>query len=326
MRAVVCHQWCDAAGLALEDVPEPVLPAGHVRIRVHHAGINFADTLIIAGKYQLKPSLPFTPGFELSGEVLECAPGVQACKPGDRVMAVVDYGAFAEQAVTPEANVFVLPESVDGIAAAAFPVAYGTAHLGLRYRVDVKPGEVLVIHGAGGGVGLTAVEVGKKLGATIIATASSDEKLALARAAGADHVLNSGLEDLREQIKALSGGAGADVVYEPVGGALFEASLRSTRPGGRILVVGFASGDVPQIPANILLVKNISVIGFNWGAYRQLAPALMRRSCEELLQWLADGSLRPPVSQVFPLADVTRALQALRSRSTTGKVVLRIPD
>jgi NADPH2:quinone reductase len=205
-------------------------------------------------------------------------------------------------------------------------VAYGTSHLGLKYKAGLVAGETLLVHGAAGGVGLTAVEIGKRLGATVIATASGAEKLRVCANAGADHVVDARAEDLRDRIKALTGGLGVEVVYDPVGGRLFEASLRSTAPGGRILIVGFASGEVPQIPANILLVKNISALGYYWRAHRTLAPHWMQASCEELLQWLAQGSLRPRVSQTYPLADATQALQALRARRTTGKVVLTLPD
>ena len=311
MRAVVCRQLGEPDGLSIEDVPPPPLAPGCVRIAVGAAGLNFADTLIIAGTYQVKPPLPFSPGFEVAGRVMECAPGVTRCRPGDRVMAVVEC-------------VFLLPEAVDEVAAAGFPVAYGTSHLGLKYKAGLAAGETLLVHGAAGGVGLTAVEVGKRLGATVIATATGPEKLAVAGAAGADHLIDARADDLRERVKELTHGRGADVVYDPVGGRLFDVSLRATAPGGRILLVGFASGEVPQIPANILLVKNISAIGYNWGALRTIAPAWMQASCEELVRWLGEGSLRPHVSQTYDLAEAPQALDALRSRRTTGKVVLRV--
>jgi NADPH2:quinone reductase len=295
-----------------------------VRIAVQAAGVNFADTLIIAGNYQIKPQPPFSPGFEVAGRVVECGAGVTRCRPGDRVMAVLDYGGFAEEVVAPEETVFVVADRVNLIHAAAFPVAYGTAHLGLKYRCDLKPGETLLVHGAAGGVGLTAVEIGKLMGARVIATASGPEKLKIAGDAGADHLIDSRSPDIKEKIKELTGGRGADVVYDPVGGHLFDISLRATAPGGRILIVGFASGEVPQIPANILLVKNITVIGFYWGAHRTLAPAWMEGSIETLLGWLTEGRLDPHVSQTFPLEEAPRALLALKARKTTGKVVLTV--
>lgn len=322
MRAIVCKALGDIGDLVLDDVARPPLPAGGVRIAVEAAGLNFADTLIIAGKYQIRPAPPFSPGFEVAGRVVECAAGVSRCRPGDRVMAVIEYGGFAEEAVAPEDCVFVLADHVDPVIAAGFPVAYGTSHLGLTYCARLTAGETLLVHGAAGGVGLTAVEIGKRLGARVIATAGGAEKLAVAAAAGADHVLDSRSDGLREAIKELTEGRGIDVVYDPVGGPLFETSLRATAAGGRILLVGFASGEVPQIPANILLVKNITAIGFYWGAYRTLAPRAMQRSCEELVRWLGEGSLHPHVSQTFPLADAVQALQALKARRTTGKVVL----
>jgi NADPH2:quinone reductase len=326
MRAVVCNSWCDPTGLVIGSMPPPPLAPHTVRIRVRAAGLNFADTLIIAGNYQIKPPLPFSPGFELAGEVIECADGVSRCRTGDRVMAVVEYGAFAEEVVAPETDVFVLPAAVDDVSAAAFPVAYGTSHLGLKHRARLQPGETLLVHGAAGGVGLTAVEIGKLLGATVIATASGEAKLKIAAAAGADHTIDSRAADLREQVKALTAGRGVDVVYDPVGGALFDASLRCTAAGGRILIVGFASGEVPQIPANILLVKNITVIGYYWGAHRTQAPAVMTDSCDEMIRWLGEGRLKPHVSRTYPFAEAIQALQDLRARRTTGKVVLTLND
>jgi NADPH:quinone reductase len=324
MRAVLCKTWCKPADLTVEDVPPPQMVEGGVRIGVRAVGINFADTLIIAGKYQVKPEPPFSPGFEVAGEVLECAPGVKGCRPGDRVMAVVDYGGFAEQVVAPAGNVHVLPDAVDDVIAAGFPIAYGTSHLGLKYRAGLKPGEVLLVHGAAGGVGLTAVEVGKRLGAEVIATASGPEKMRVVSEHGADHLIDTRAQDVRDRVKTLTNGRGADVVYDPVGGSAFEASLRCTAPGGRILIVGFASGDVPQIPANILMVKNITAIGYYWGAHRTFAPEIMKASFDELLSWLADGSLKPHVSRTYDLAEAPAALEALKARKTTGKVVLKV--
>lgn len=323
MRAVVCTTFDGIDALTcVDDAPTPPMTENGVRIRVQAAGINFADTLMCKGEYQVKPPFPFSPGLEVAGEVLEVAPGVTRVAPGDRVMATVHYGGYASEAVTHEATVFAIPDNLDFVSAAAFPIVYGTSHVGLVEKLKVQPGEVLLVHGAAGGVGLTAVEIGKKLGATVIATAGGPEKLAVAKEYGADHLIDYRKEDIRERVKQLTDGRGADCVYDPVGGSAFDASLRCTVQGGRILVVGFASGTVPQIPANILLVKNLSVIGFYWGAHRTLDPDLIQRSFDALLDWMAAGDLRPHVSHVFDLADARDGMNMLLSRKSTGKVVL----
>lgn len=322
MRAVLCRTWGGVDGVTIEDVPPPPLVEGGVRVRVRAAGLNFADTLMLAGTYQVKPELPFIPGLEVGGEVIEVAAGVTRCKPGDKVMAHVGLGAFAEEVVTPEARVYVRPKRMDDIAAAGFPIVYGTSHMGLTDRARLAKGEVLVVHGAAGGVGLTAVEIGKRLGATVIATAGGQDKLAIAEAHGADHAIDYKTEDIRERVKALTNGRGADVVFDPVGGAAFEASLRATAPDGRIVVVGFASGTVPQIPANILLVKNITVIGYYWGGYRTLRPEAYDKTFAELFRWYEEGALKPHVSHTFPLAEVKAAYKTLLDRRSTGKVVI----
>lgn len=324
MRAVVCETLGGPEYLVVKDLPEPGMGADTVLIDVIAAGLNFADTLITAGKYQLKPQPPFVPGFEVAGRVAAIGDAVSGYEAGDLVMGLLDWGGFAERVAAPAARVFKLHPNADPIAAAGFPVAYGTAHLGLRFRARLAAGETILIHGAAGGVGLTAVEVAKKIGATIIATASSAEKLQIAAAAGADHVIDSGAEDLRDRVKALTGGRGVDVVYDPIGGKLFETSLRCTAPGGRMLIVGFASGDVPQIPANILLVKNIDVIGYYWGAHQTFAPDTFRASIDELLAWFAAGELVPHVSATYDLSEAVQALAELKARRTTGKVVLTV--
>ena len=323
MRALVCPAL--GASVQLTELDPPELATGQVRIAVAAAGLNFADGLLLAGKYQEKLAPPFVPGFELSGTVLETAPDVTTCRPGDRVLASVIGGAWAEQAVVPWQDVLVLPGHVDLIAAAGFPVAYGTSHLALT-RAHLQAGETVVVHGASGGVGLTAVEIAAGMGATVIACASSPEKLVLAQAHGATHGLDSAAPDLREQIKALTGGKGADVTYDPVGGAAFEASLRATRPGGRIIVIGFASGTVPQVPANILLVKNITVLGFSWNAFRTIDPALMRQSLQGCVDLWAAGKLHPHVSQILPMAQVQDGMALLQNRTATGKVILQVAE
>ncbi|MEW5728522.1 MAG: NADPH:quinone oxidoreductase family protein [Pseudomonadota bacterium] len=322
MKAMVCAAL--GGPLSPSDLPSPALPPLGVRIRVAAAGVNFADGLLIAGKYQEKLEPPFAPGMELAGTVTEVAPGVTTCKPGDRVMAVVTGGAWAEEAVAAETDVFVLPDAVDFVTAAAFPVAWGTSHHALKHKARLAAGETLVVHGAAGGVGLTAVAVGRALGATVIATAGGPDKVKVALDHGAHHGIDYRAEDIRGRVKELTGGRGADVVYDPVGGEVFEASLRSIAPDGRILAIGFASGTVPQIPANILLVKNATVIGYWWGAYRKLDPASLRASMAELLSWLAEGRIRQLVSATLPLAEAAKALAMLKDRSATGKVVLTV--
>ena len=321
MRAAVVREW---GKLETGELPEPLAGPGHVLIAVAAAGVNFADTLMVSGKYQDKPAFPFAPGLEAAGAVAECGPGVTRFKPGDRVMALTDNGAFAERVAAREADVFAIPAGMDFATAAGFPVIYGTAHLALTWHLRVRHGETLVVHGAGGGAGLAAVECGKALGATVIATAGSQEKLDLARAHGADHTIDYSTEDLRVRIKEIAGGEGADAVFDPVGGDAFEASLRSTKWGGRIAVIGFASGRVPQVPANILLVKSISVHGVFWGGYRKRWPDLIAAKFVELMGWYAEGRLLPHISHRVPLAEAARALELLTSRKALGKVVVTV--
>ncbi len=306
------------------ELPKPVPGPGEVLIAVKASGVNFADTLVVAGKYQEKPALPFAPGLEAAGEVVALGPEVKRLKVGDRILTTPPFGGFAEFAVSREAFSFVIPPSMDFAIAAGFPVTYGTAHAALRWHLDLKARQTLVVHGAGGGVGLAAVECGKALGARVIATAGSDDKVALAKKHGADEGINYATEDLRERIKALTGGEGADAVFDPVGGDAFDASMRSTAWGGKIAVIGFAAGRVPQIPANILLVKNISVHGVYWGSYRVKRPDLLAEEFAELFQWFGEGKLKPHVSHRVPLAEAPRALELLTSRQATGKVVVTV--
>ncbi len=306
------------------ELPKPVPGPGEVLVAVKASGVNFADTLVVQGKYQEKPALPFAPGLEAAGEVVECGPGVARLKVGDRVLTTPAFGGFAEFAVSREEFTFVIPQAMDFAVAAGFPVTYGTAHAALVWHLDLQPGQTLVVHGAGGGVGLAAVECGKAIGARVIATAGSDDKVALAKKHGADEGINYTTEDLRERIKALTGGEGAEAVFDPVGGDAFDASMRSTAWGGKIAVIGFAAGRVPQIPANILLVKNISVHGVYWGSYRVKRPDLLAQEFAELFQWFEAGKLKPHVSHRVPLAEAAHALELLTSRKATGKVVVTV--
>jgi len=324
MWAILCREWGGPDELEFDEAPEPEMVEGGVRINVKAAGLNFADTLMIKGEYQVKPLHPFSPGLEVSGTVMECASSVTRVKPGDRVMAMVHHGGFAEQAVANESEVYVIPDNMDFVSAAAFPVVYGTSHVGLKNKLNLQPDQVLLVNGAAGGVGLTAVELGKKMGATVIASAGGPEKLQVAKEAGADHLIDYKVEDIRARCKIFTDGKGVDAVYDPVGGDAFTSSLRATAQGGKLLVVGFASGTVPQVPANILLVKNLSVVGFYWGAHRVLDPKLLDDSFAELLGWYAAGDLKPHISHTYDLADAGKALKMLTSRAATGKIVLKM--
>jgi NADPH2:quinone reductase len=325
MRAVVCHRFGPPDSLRLEEVPAPPLPSGHVRIAVAAAGVNFADILMVAGKYQEKAPFPFVPGFEAAGTVREVAPDVTSIRVGERVMGLCDNGAYAEEAVCAAHEVFVVPDGMDLAIAAGFPIAYGTSEIALQRRGHLQAGETLLVLGAAGGVGLTAVQIGKALGARVIAAARGADKLELARAHGADATIDYASEDLRGRVKDLTDGAGADVVLDPVGGDAFDAALRATAWEGRVLVVGFAAGRIPQVPANLLLVKNIAATGVFWGAYRKRDPQTLRESFARLFAWWRAGRLKPHVSHRLPLARAAEAMQLLVDRKATGKVVLTVP-
>lgn len=322
MRAVVCHELAGPKALRIEDLPTPSPGPGEVRIRVRAAGLNFADVLMLEGKYQEKPPLPFVPGMEVAGQIEACGAGVAGFTPGERILATLPWGGFAEEAVVGASQVVRLPDDVDYTTAAGFAIAYGTAHGALTWAARLRPGETLVVHGAAGGVGLAAVECGKALGATVIATARGAARLQVAREHGADHGIDTASEDVAARIRALSRDRGADVVFDPVGGDIFRASLQSIAWEGRIVIVGFASGEVPRIPAHRLLLANAHALGFYWGSYRRHDPARVHASFEQLLRWRAEGLIRPHVSDVLPLGDARRALELLIGRERTGKIVL----
>jgi NADPH2:quinone reductase len=311
MRAILCSDWGEPETLTLGEAPSPEPGPGEVSLRLRAAGVNFADIVMVRGQYQEKPQLPFSPGLEGAGEILALGEGVTGIAVGDRVMAVPGLGAFAEEVVIAASDIFPIPAGMDFATAASFPIAYGTSHLALTERGALKAGETLLVLGAGGGVGLTAVECGKALGATVIAAASTQEKLDLAQAHGADHGINYVDDDLRASVRKLTDGRGVDVVYDPVGGDASKAALRSLAWSGRLLVIGFAAGEVPQIPANYLLVKNIR-------------PETYRASFAALAKWYAEGKLKPHVSQVFPLAQVPEALGVMEGRQATGQLVIDI--
>lgn len=324
MRAMVCTEWGGPDSLTLGELEAKRPGPGQVRVRVRAAGLNFADTLMIAGKYQEKPPFPFSPGLEAAGDVIEVGEGVTQAKEGDRVMVMCGHGGFAEEVVVPEIATFRIPENMTFEAAGAFPVAYGTSHLALRRRADLKPGEILLVHGAAGGVGLTAVEIGKVMGATVIATAGGADKLKIAGEYGADHLIDYKEEDIRERVLEITDKHGADVIYDPVGGDVFDASLRCIAWEGRLLVIGFAAGRIPEAPANRLLLKNCSAVGVFWGAYMRRDPGVVRELFEELLGWYAEGKLKPHVSSTFALEETAAAMKTMLDRKSTGKVVIQV--
>ncbi|MCS6944703.1 MAG: NADPH:quinone oxidoreductase family protein [Sutterellaceae bacterium] len=323
MKAIQCQEWGGPEKLRLVELPLPEPKPGQVRLRVRAAGVNFPDALIVQKKYQMQPPLPFTPGSEVAGEVDAVGEGVTDRRPGQRVIAFVGLGAFAEYVCTQAAQTIPIPDSLSDEIAAAFTLTYATSHHALFARAGLKAGETLLVLGAGGGVGLAAVELGKLAGARVMAAASTDEKLAAARAHGADELINYSSADLRETVKALTAGKGADVVYDPVGGAYSEPALRALGWRGRFLVVGFANGEIPKIPLNLLLLKEASALGVFWGDFARREPEANANMLQQLFQWLAQGKLKPHVSQVYPLSDTPQALQSLLARRAVGKLVIR---
>jgi len=324
MRAVVAEKVSKPEDLTIIELPEPTPGPGQIRIDVKATALNFADTLIIGHKYQVRPDFPFSPGFEVAGDVSAVGPGVTDFKPGDRVIATMDYGAHREQVIVEDYLAHPFPDAMDYVTAASFPVAYGTSYVGLLRRSHIAPGETVLVHGAAGGVGLTAVEIAKAAGAQVIATAGSDEKTAIAKAHGADHVINYTTGPIRDRVKELTDGNGADVIYDPVGGDIFDQSLRCINWGGRILIIGFAAGRIPEIPANMLLVKSCSAIGVFWSSHRRREPESLRQDYKQLFDWWSDGKLKPLVGATYPLDQAGAAMTALLSRKVAGKIVLEV--
>ncbi|MBW6416643.1 NADPH:quinone oxidoreductase family protein [Celeribacter sp. PS-C1] len=303
----------------LEEIVLPAPGPTEVRVAIRASALNFADTLMCEGKYQDTPEPAFTLGLELAGEITALGADVKGLDLGQRVAVYAGQGGLADAGNFPADRCIPLPESLGYAKAAALQIAYGTSHMALDYKARLQPGERLVVTGAAGGVGLTAVEIGKLMGAEVIAIARGAEKLAIARAAGADHLIDASAPDIREQIKALGG---ADVVYEAVGEPLYEACFRATNPDGRILLIGFAGGDLPKMKPNHMLVKNITAIGFYWGSYLSFNPAPLRASLAQLFDWAAEGRIKPHISHRLPLERFDEGLELLRSRKATGKVVL----
>lgn len=324
MKAVLCKSYGPPENLHLEEVDAPKPGPGQVLIDIHCAALNFPDTLQIAGKYQFQPPFPFTPGSECSGIVAAIGDGVTKVKVGDRVMAMCGIGGMAEQVLVPENNLRILPDAMDMRVAAGFNMIYGTSYYALKQRARLQPGETLLVLGASGGVGLAAVELGKAMGAEVIAAASSDEKLDYAKKAGADHLLNYGDGELKEKVKALTQGKGADVIYDPVGGDLFHQASRAIARDGRLLVVGFASGEIPSYKVNLALLKSASIVGVFWGAWHARAPEENEKNFVEMFEMYREGKLKPLVTQVFSLEDYAPALNTFLERKAVGKVVLEV--
>ena len=322
MQAVICREFGEPDGLTVEDVPDPTAGANEVVVRIRAAGLNFPDLLTVAGKYQTLPSLPFSPGGEFAGVVESVGPGVTAWRPGDAVMGGSGHGAFAERIAVPQHALRAVPPGMELVTASAFSTTYGTSYYALKQRAALQPGETLLVLGAAGGVGLAAVELGVALGARVIAAASTDAKRAAAAAAGAHEVIDYSDGDLKGKVKALTGGKGADVIYDPVGGDLFDQCMRSINWYGRVLVIGFAAGDIPKVPINLILLKSCQLVGVFYGAWSAREPADNSRNFEELFALHADGKLKPLIGARYPLAACADALRCLSERRAIGKVVL----
>lgn len=323
MKAVLCKAWGLPDTLIVENLPDLVAGAGQVVIDVKAAGVNFPDVLIIQNKYQFKPELPFTPGSELSGVVRAVGEGVSKINVGDKVIAFIGHGAFAQQVIAPAQAVMPMPPGMDFDTAAAITLTYGTSHHAVVDRAQLKAGETMLVLGAAGGVGLAAIEIGKALGARVIAAASSDEKLAICKEHGADLTINYSTEDLREAIKAATDGKGPDVIYDPVGGIYAEPAFRSIAWRGRYLVIGFANGEIPKLPLNLTLLKGASLVGVFWGEFAKREPKANMAAMRELMGWLAEGKIKPHISGRYALKDTAIALNDIAARKVTGKVVIQ---
>lgn len=324
MRAIVCEEYGPADSLKIMERELPELKSGEVRIDVRAAGINFPDALVIAGKYQVKPPLPFVPGGECAGVISAVGEGVKGFKVGDRVIAMPGIAAFAEQVHVDQKLLVPMPEKLSFEQAAGFCITYATSYYALKQRAALRKGESLVVLGAAGGVGVTAIQLGKAMGARVIACASTAEKLEFCREVGADELINYTEEDLKERIKALTGGKGADVIYDPVGGDFTEAAYRSIAWSGRYLVIGFASGDIPKLPMNLPLLKAGDIMGIFWGSWAQRAPDANLRNFAELLQMVEEGKLNPLATEVYPFEEFAQAFAAITGRRARGKVILSL--
>jgi NADPH2:quinone reductase len=322
VRAVLCKAFGPPESLVLEEVPDPQPSTGQIVIDVEACAINFPDVLMINDQYQFKPPMPFSPGGEVAGVISAIGDGVSGRSIGDRVLASTGWGGLAEKVAVGADAAIAVPDDIDLVHASGFLYAYGTSHYALADRAQLQPGETLVVLGAAGGVGLAAVELGAVMGATVIAAASSEEKLALCREHGAQMTINYATEDLKKQIRELTGGKGADVVYDPVGGPYAEPALRSMAWEGRFLVIGFAAGDIPKVPLNLTLLKGCSIVGVFWGSFVGRDPERHRQNVKTLMEWWSSGKLKPHVSSQYPLARAGEAIRELADRNAKGKVVV----
>jgi len=324
MKAIVCNEWCKPEELKVSEIKNPTLDDNSVRVEIYASGVNFPDVLIVQGKYQYKPPFPFSPGSEVAGIISEIGKNVKSLKVGDRIMAVTGHGAFAEEICVPEDKITLVPESMDFITAASMSLTYGTSSYALFQRANIKENDVVLIHGATGGVGITAIEISKAVGAKVIATASTDEKLKIAKEYGADYCINYSQNEFKDKVKEYTDGKGANIIYDPVGGDVFNQSLRCIAWNGIILVIGFASGTIASAPTNLPLLKNCSIVGVFWGAWREREPNGHNVNMEKILKWWKENKVKPKVSKVFNLEDTKYALQALINREVIGKAVIKV--
>ncbi len=326
MKAVLCRAHGAPETLEIGELPTPVAGDGEVLVEVHAAAVNFPDVLMVAGKYQSQPPMPFAPGSEVGGIVRAVGAGITDIKPGDRVMASVGHGGFAEYAVTRRRGIRKISDGMDLVTASAIGVTYGTSYHALRQRANLQPGETLLVTGAAGGVGLAAVELGKAMGARVIACASSAAKLAAAKAAGADELIDYSSGNIRDQIKELTGGKGVDVVYDAVGGPMFDQLVRSMAWNGRLLIIGFVGGDIPKVAINLLLLKGAAAVGVFYGSFAARDPALDQDNFAQMFAWIEDGTLKPLISKAYPMDQYAAAMNALAHREVIGKVVLKVRE
>ncbi|MDA9595276.1 NADPH:quinone oxidoreductase family protein [SAR86 cluster bacterium] len=324
MKAYVCREFGPVESHKVEEIADPRAEAGQVVVDVKAAGVSFPDVLIVQGKYQFQPPFPFSPGGEIAGVISEVGEGVVDWKVGDRVIAMTGNGGIAEKVVAFEMTLMPLPETMDFKDGAAFPLNYGTTYHALKQRGQLQAGETLLVTGAGGGVGTTAIEIGKAMGARVIAAASTDEKLEIAKNLGADEVINYSDGELKEKVKALTDGLGADVIYDPIGGDIFMQCMRCINWKGRVLVIGFASGPIPEVPTNLALLKGCSIVGVFWGRFTGAEPEENSQNFDELFALHAEGKLKPQITKSYSLDDAAEAISSLENRKATGKVVIEM--